>query len=193
MIDGKTVALTSVAFVRPGETITSSGTTRLDLMLLPGVLVEIAGDTEIEISQLRLVRDGDETIHPMIARDARVRLRRGTVIVSVGRAQTDSFLLVETPAGTLVAGPACIFKVVVSDNKAMILCVRGAIAVQADSPEKAWEIPAGYFAALPLTAAGPRAVAGAGAEAQAEVRALLDVQKRLLRLEREHGSAFRPW
>lgn len=189
MINGTRIALTSAAFVHPGETVTSSKGARLDLMLLPGVLVELAGEAEIEILQLRLVRDGDETIHPMIARDARVRLRRGTLIASVGQAQTDSYLFVETPTGTLVAGPERIFKVVVSGNKAEVLSVRGEVGIQ---PAGA-EIPAGTFAELPLTAAGPRAAAGAGAEVQAEVPSVLNVQKRLLRLEREHGSDFMPW
>ena len=105
MIAGKKVPLTSASFLRPGEIVTTTENSRVDLMLLPGVLVELAGAGEVEITQLRLVRDGDETIHPMVARDAKIRLHRGTLIASVGLAQTDSHLFVETPDGTLIAGP----------------------------------------------------------------------------------------
>ncbi len=161
-------------------------------MLLPGLLIELAAESEIEIQQLSLVRDGDETIHPMVRREARVRLRRGTLIASVGRAQTDSFLFVETPAATLVAGPERTFKVVLGDNQARVLSVRGKIEVQpAGAQKKGGEIPAGYFANLPLTPS--QAAAAAGAEVQAEVAAVLSAQERLLRLERERGSDFQRW
>ena len=71
-------------------------------MVLPGVLLELAGDTEIEILRLRLERDGDESIHPMIARAAEVRLLRRSITASVGRAETDSKFLVRPAFGVVV-------------------------------------------------------------------------------------------
>lgn len=193
IINGKKIALTSASFVHPGETVTSSEKSRVELMLLPGVLIELAGDAEIEIRQLRLLRDGDETIHPMIARDARIRLQRGTLVALVVQAQTDSHLFVETPAGTLVAGPDRTFKVGVAGNKARILCIRGKVAVQQADAQTSLRVPAGYLAELPMAQAGPRAAAGAGAEVQAEVPEVLSSERRLGRLEQEHGSDYKPW
>ena len=91
--DGKTVRLTTSSRIHPGETVAVSAGGRLELLLLPGVLVELTGNTEIEIKQLRLARDGDETIGPMTAREAKVRLVRGTLIGSVGHAQMRSKIL----------------------------------------------------------------------------------------------------
>ena len=76
MAAGKTIRLTTNEWIQPGEKITTTADTRLDLMLLPGILVELAADTEIEIIRLRLVRDGDETIRPMTAREASLELIR---------------------------------------------------------------------------------------------------------------------
>lgn len=193
MIGEKRIALTSAAFVNSGETIVSSEDTRLDLALLPGILVELAGNAEIEIAQLRLERDGDQTIHPMIARNARIRLNRGALIASIVQAQTDSHLFVETPDGTLFAGPARTMKVSVTGTKVRILSVRGKIAVLLGDSRKSSKIPAGYFAELPMTKAEPVAAASAGSEVQAEVSEVLSVEKRLLGLERKHDFDFKPW
>src|SRR5437870_2580945 len=79
-LGGRSVALTKGSWVYPGEKITTSADARLELLLLPGVLVALARDTEIEIQELRLARDGDETIRPMTSREAKLRLLRGALV-----------------------------------------------------------------------------------------------------------------
>lgn len=74
MRNGQKVSLTTSSRIRPGEKITLPEGGRLDLMLLPGVLVQIIGPAKLEMLRLRLARDGDENIHPMVAREASVRL-----------------------------------------------------------------------------------------------------------------------
>ncbi|MGI8431897.1 MAG: hypothetical protein ACR2MW_06360, partial [Chthoniobacterales bacterium] len=91
-VGGKIGRLSGNSFLPPGAKISSGPNARVDLMVLPGVLMELAADTEIEILRLRLDRDGDESIHPMIAREAEVRLLRGSITASVGQARTDSDL-----------------------------------------------------------------------------------------------------
>lgn len=86
--NGQIFRLTTDSCLFPGTTIELPANGQVDLMLLPGILVEATGESEIEITQLLLARDGDETIHPMKRREATLRLTRGALCISVGRART---------------------------------------------------------------------------------------------------------
>ncbi len=191
--DGKTVRLTTSSRIHPGETVAVSAGGRLDLLLLPGVLVELTGNTEIEIKQLRLARDGDETIGPMTAREAKVRLVRGTLIGSVGQAQMRSKILVETSAGALTAFDLRTFRVEVDGSQIKVMSVRGQVTFVPASGGAPTKIGAGYFAEWPSQVAGPQAAAESGREAQTAVTSILTVEKRLLRLEKAARFEFVPW
>lgn len=189
---GKTTALTNGSFLCSGETVLGMEASRIDLGLLPGILVQLQGQTEIEIIRLLLARDGDETIHPMTVRAASVRLVRGSLVASVGQAQTDSSLSIETPAGTVTADPDAVFKLDVTGRKARVLCVRGEVTFQPPAAGGV-KIAAGYFADLPSPDPAPRAAASAPGELQAEVPATLDLAQHLQSLEDQPVSTFRPW
>ncbi len=187
------IALTSKGLIYPGETISAHADARLDLMLVPGILVELIGDTEIEITELHLARDGDETIRPMTVRGAIMRVTHGTVVASVGEAQTDPRLIVATPQGTLTADAARTFRVDVAEGKTRILSVRRQVVIRAAGAPAELKIPAGYFATLPAATPNLRSAAEEDAEAQALLHATFEVEKRLLRLEDQHRDDFRPW
>ena len=191
--EGHKTALTSKGFIHSGETISAHENSRIDLLLVPGILVELVGDTEIEIISLRLARDGDETIRPMTVRTATIRLRRGTLITSLGEAQTDPQLRVETPHGTLTANADRTFRVDVTPGKTRILSVRRQLAFHIAGSATDLKIPAGDFVTLPAATSNLRSAAEAGAEAQAQVRTTLEVEKRLLLLEDQSRDDFKPW
>lgn len=192
-VGGKIGRLSGNSFLPPGAKISSGPNARVDLMVLPGVLMELAADTEIEILRLRLERDGDESIHPMIAREAEVRLLRGSITASVGQAATDSQLLVHTSFGIVDTGQQMICRVGVGVDSERILCLRGQLIVSPTGAKAEMAIPKGHFADLPAAGAKPRLIADAGAEVQAEARAVLEVEKRLHRLLMENGANFEPW
>jgi hypothetical protein len=161
-------------------------------MLLPGLLVEIDGPADLQVTDLTLKRDGNETIHPMRLRQAKVRLERGTMVGCVGRSQTRSRLFIDTPAGTFSAGSGCTFKVETSEDKIPVICVRGKIHFALRKDGARLQIPAGYFAD-PQTVASLQPVSRSGAKGQAEVVELLKVEKKLDDLEQQKRSAFLPW
>jgi hypothetical protein len=192
--DAKTTGLTKSQHFRSGDGIAILANSRAELMILPGVLIELAGESEIEIQELNLERDGDETIQPMTARKAHIRLTRGRLIATVSLAPTESFLTVDTPAGSLTAGPDRTFMLKVNRAQTWVMSVRGETTFRAPGRTQDHKIAAGYFVNLPLLpAAPPQRAANAGPEMQAQVVAILEVEKRLLLLLRQEGSAFRPW
>lgn len=132
-------------------------------LLLPGVLVELEGETEIEITRLRFGRDGDETLRPMRAREASIRIHRGTLFAAVGQSQTRSRLFIETPAGDLTAFDLRTFKVEVSGERNRAMSVRGKINFKPAGGGRAVNFGAGYFTEWPASDPEPRRAAESGA------------------------------
>ncbi len=189
---GEKLRLTKSSWVHPGAKISTAPDSRLDLLVLPGVLVSLAGNTEIEIEHLRLQRNGDETIRPMVAREATLHLLRGTLTGAVGQAQARSKLVIHTAAGTLTAFDLRTFKVAVDENRIRIMSARSKtifVPVGGFEPVK---IGAGYFAAWPASPAVPQP-ALSDPQAQAELAEILATERRLFREQEEHGLVFVPW
>lgn len=191
--DERKSRLTSHSWIRPGERISAAAESRIDLMLLPGILVELKGDTEVELKGLRLEKDGDETIHPMRKRAATIRLGRGAIYVTIEQTQARSRLRIATAAGTLVAGSGRVFKIEVQENKTSVMSVRGKTTFEPAETGNRIEIAPGYFAEWPGTVAGPQPAAQAGVKARAEIRRILAAEKHLRRLGEEQSSAVSPW
>src|SRR4051812_46284158 len=59
---------------------TSSGA-QANLILIPGALAQVSGDSELKIDELKLIKDGNETGDAMRERIARIELRRGGIVV----------------------------------------------------------------------------------------------------------------
>lgn len=192
--NGEERSLTKSEHFRSGNRINTFADGRADLMLLPGILIELAGESEIEIHELHLERDGDENIQPMTVRNAHIRLLRGTLVATVSLAPTESFLTIDTPTGNLTAGPDRTFLLKVNGSQTWIMNVRGQTTFRAASRMQEIKIAPGYFTNLPpLPEAAPQRVASSGAETQAQLVAILEVEKKLLLLQKQEGSAFRPW
>lgn len=190
---GKTKRLTPNEWVLPGTKIATGRDGRLDLMLLPGILVAMDGETEIEITRLRFARDGDETIRPMRAREASIRLRRGTLFVAIGQSQTRSRIFIETAAGNLTAFDLRTFKIEAGENRTRVMSVRGKINFKHAGDGSPVNFGAGYFAEWPASEPTPRAAAESDSKTQAEVPQILRIEKRLFRLQKNFGFGFTPW
>lgn len=172
--------------IAPGETITTEAGSRADLLLLPGIPIELAAATEFQVLSLRLERDGNESIHPMLARDAQARLSEGTLFAAVGRAQTRSRLLIETPLGTVSAGSGRTFQLRASKDDLWLLCLRGPMNFQ-PADRSLIKLESGQFLHWPQTSAA-EAIATAPADVQAEIALILEKEKALRNLETEHRS-----
>jgi hypothetical protein len=190
---GKRFHLAEQTAIFPGMTIAVPPASRVDLLLLPGILMELQPDTKIEIQRLRLSRDGDESIRPMIAREATIRLLHGALFATVGRAPTRSGLTIETQLGSVKAGSGRTFKIVSKDSKLRIVSARGRVAFASQGEISAIKINPGYFVVLDGANGIPQAAAKSGAQAQKEVAESIKAEKQLLQLERENQTSFRRW
>lgn len=189
---GRHLPLAKGQWIEEGTTITCGSEGRADLMLLPGILVELGPDSEMTVQRLRLSRDGDQTIHPMVARAAIIRLAGGTLFGSVGQAQTRSRLIVETDAGRISADPQRAFKLIVRRDKIWLLSARGNVDFTAAGGEENVIVSPAQFADLP----GDRSAQPAAAarhEIQAQVPEILGVQRRLVALASDSALSFLPW
>lgn len=189
--EGRTIPLTESTGTPGGMKIKVSPQSRLDLLLLPGIRVELEAETEIEIERLRLARDGDESIRPMIAREASIRLLRGVIFVSVGRAPTRSELKIKTDAGIVAAGSGRAFMIAAHEQVLRIVCVGGKVAFAPADGSASTKIEPGFFVVWPGAASAPERAAESGPEVQKEVANTMSAEMRLLRLERKHQHSFR--
>jgi hypothetical protein len=190
--NGQTFRLTTESHIFPETTIELPAKSQLDLMLLPGILVELAGESEIEITELLLSRDGDETIRPMKSREATLRLTRGTLCISVGRAPTGSRLRVITPAGTVIAGSGRACKVTVRGEKARIVSIEAEASFAPADGSARIKVGPGFSLAWPGATRVPEAAAEAGPDGQEELAKASQDDVRLLSLATEH-EGFIPW
>ena len=193
ILQGKTIRLTERTGISPGMTIRVPPGSRIDLLLLPGILIELQPDTEVEIERLRLSRDGDESIRPMIAREATIRLLRGALFATVGHAPTRSGLEIETLVGSVIAGSGRAFMTAAEGQKLRIVSARGKVAFAPLDGTPLIKIEPGYFAVLPGASATPQSAAESGAPAQKEVAETIKTESQLRQLERENQASFRRW
>ena len=190
---GKAIRLTDQTGISPGMTIRVRPGSRTALLLLPGILIELQPDTDVKIEGLRLSRNGDESIRPMIARKAAIRLMRGALFATVGHAPTRSGLEIQTEIGCVTAGSGRAFKIASEGKRLRIVSARGTVAFAAPDKTPLIKIRPGYFAVLPGSNATPQPAAESGALAQKEVADTIKAERQLLQLERENRASFRQW
>lgn|GEM_PF-4099983 len=192
-LHNRAFALTKGSLLQPGTTMEVTPESRLDLMLLPGIRVELAGESRAEIGSLRLGRDGDETIEPMTVRQATLNLSDGTLFASIGRVQTRSRLRVRMPFGTLSAGSGRLFKLSARENKARVASFRGNLNFAPADSKSPITIEAGFAADCSnsgLVAEDNATSALVTAEETADAMAR---EERLLEFERQNPPPFLPW
>ena len=120
----------------------------LDLILVPGILARLLGNSELQIDRLELVKDGNETQGGMISRTARVRLLRGRLIVScedVYTTRTQSRLMIETSRISLTSNAATLIRVETTDAETRVICGLGTV-YPSDTNDS---LPEGYFRVWP--------------------------------------------
>ena len=63
-------SVTSKSKIRAGDTLRTSDGASINLALIPGAFVELSGNSEIKIEDLRVTKDGNETAGGMLDRRA---------------------------------------------------------------------------------------------------------------------------
>ena len=74
--------VTSKSKIHAGDVVRTSDGASINLALIPGAFVQLSGNSEIKIENLRLTKDGNETAEHMLDRRAWIRLNRGRIVCS---------------------------------------------------------------------------------------------------------------
>ncbi len=164
--------------IHDGDTVRSSGGGSLDLALIPGALAQLSGDSEIDIQELKITKDGNDTAGGMRDRTGRIRLNRGKIIVlfipSDGLA---SQFVITASELTIKPASACLFCVRTDGKTTRVTCAKGNINVSADAQPPV-TIAAGYFQEWPNKRAKPVATTD-DATAQIDIAESLESGERL--------------
>lgn len=165
--------------IRGGETVRTPDGASINLGLVPGTFVQLSGDSEIKIEELRLTKDGNETAGGMLDRRARIRLSRGRVSILFSRPdRSESYVAVTTSQATLTPDSDSLFTIWTDGTTTRATCGRGEVNASGDG-QPVVKIAAGYFHQWPTTSKEPMA-ATADAGAQRDIRTSLEAEKELL-------------
>jgi len=172
--------------IHDGSIIRTSGSALLDLGLIAGALAQMSSNSEIEIEELKISKDGNQTRGGMRSRSARIRLSRGKITVLFsGSDKSTSQFAITTPAVTVTPDSDCLFRVQRDDTKTRVTCVLGKVHA-ANGAQPPMTIGAGYFQQWPSTRPEP-VPASEDAAAQIDITDSLEIETQL----RELGAGWR--
>jgi ferric-dicitrate binding protein FerR (iron transport regulator) len=147
--------------------------------LIPGAFVQLPGNSEIKVEDLRLTKDGNDTSERMLDRRAWIRLNRGRIVCSFSQSdKTASEFGITTGQITLKPDSDCLFSVWTDGKTSRVTCGRGEVSADADA-QPPLKIAAGYFSQWPKTSKEPTA-ASVDARAQMDITTALQVEPELM-------------
>jgi hypothetical protein len=164
--------------IHDGDTVRSSDGASLDLGLIPGALAQLSGDSEINIEELKITKDGNETAGGMRDRIGRIRLNRGKIIVlfTPSDGAAPQFVITAREV-TIKPDSDCLFCVRTDGTTTRVTCARGNV-----NPSAAGQAPVsiafGYFQQWPKKRMEP-APATDDATAQIDTMESLEAGERL--------------
>ena len=171
--------VTSKSKIHAGDTVRTADGASINLALIPGAFVQLSGNSEIKIEDLRLTKDGNETAERLLDRCAWIRLNRGRIVSLFSQSdKTASEFGVTTGQITLRPDSDCLFSVWSDGTKTRATCVRGEVNASADG-QPPLKIAAGYFSQWPTASKEPIA-ASADASAQMDIKTAIDIETELL-------------
>ncbi|HXI74144.1 MAG TPA: FecR domain-containing protein [Pyrinomonadaceae bacterium] len=175
--DFKTV--TPKSKIHAGDIVRTSDGASINLGLIPGAFIQLSGNSEIKIEDLRLTKNGNETAERTLDRRGWIRLNRGRIVTLFKQSdKTASDFGVTTSQITLKPDSDSLFSVWTDDTTSRVTSVRGEVSASADA-QPPLKITAGYFSQWPTASKEPIA-ASADANAQLDIKAALDVEPELL-------------
>jgi hypothetical protein len=107
-----------------GSVLRTSSGAQVDLLLVPGALAQVSGNSELKIEELNLTKDGNETGDAIRERVARMELRRGTLVVLF---EGFAHFTIETRDATIRVLPSCLLRLDVDETGTRATCVRGKV------------------------------------------------------------------
>ena len=165
--------------IHAGDVVRTSDGASINLALIAGAFVQLAGNSEITIEKLTLTKDGNDTAEHMLDRRAWIRLNRGRIVCSFSQSdKTASEFGITTGQITLRPDSDCLFSVWTDGTTSRATCGRGEVSASADA-QPPLKIAAGYFSQWPTASKEPIA-ASADARAQMDITTTLNVEPELM-------------
>ena len=165
--------------IQAGDIVRTSDGASINLALIAGAFVQLAGNSEIKIENLTLTKDGNDTAERMLDRRAWIRLNRGRIVCSFRQSKkTASEFGITTGQMTLRPNSDCLFSVWTDGTTSRATCGRGEVSASADA-QPPLKIAAWYFSQWPTASKEPIA-ASADARAQMDITTALDVEPELM-------------
>ena len=171
--------VTSKSKIHAGDIVRTSDGASINLALIPGAFVQLSGNSEIKIEDLRLTKDGNETSGGMLDRRAWIRLNRGRIVSLFSQSDKNASEFSVTTGQVMLKPDAdCLFSVWTDGTTSRVTCGRGEVRTSADAQPPV-KIAAGYFSQWPTASKEPIA-ATANAGAQLDIKTALEVEPELL-------------
>jgi len=165
--------------IHAGDVVRTSDAASINLALIPGAFVQLFGNSEIKIEDLRITKDGNETAEGVLDRRALIRLNRGRIVSLFSHSDRSASEFSVTTGQVLVRPDSdCLFSVWTDGTTSRATCGRGEVNASADA-QPPLKIAAGYFSQWPTASKKPIA-ATANAVAQMDIKTALDVEPELL-------------
>ena len=172
-----------------GEIVEMTGASHAALALLPNLLVQLDRSARLEIVELRITKEGNETRAAMQARYAAAKLLSGRMFVSHVWGEAIARLNVTTPHGELSTTSNALFCVESDEHKTRVTCVSGTVGWQPRKAEAVTPIPPGFV--LEGSASNSSLVpAETDARWQEELQAGLEAEQRLMALISQRRDAL---
>jgi hypothetical protein len=172
-------SVTPKSRIQGGDVVRTSDGASINLALTAGVFIQVAGNSEIKIEDLRLTKDGNDTAERMLDRRAWIRLNRGRIVCSFSQSdKTASDFGITTGQITLRPDSDCLFSVWTDGTTTRATCGRGEVSASADA-QPPLKIVAGYFSQWPTASKEPIA-ASTDARAQMDITMALSVEPELM-------------
>jgi hypothetical protein len=152
----------------------------LNLAFLPNTLASLSENTELQIDDLVLTKDGNAMRNDVRSRTVRLLLLGGTIRVSFNRLpDCKSDLTIRTPHGELTANSDCVVLVNIDNRRTRVTCAYGRATMRIRQTN--FSIEAGYFQEFPSSDLWSRAAAD-DAQAQRDATSMIEMENELQNL-----------
>jgi hypothetical protein len=172
------IPLRPAAHAGAGKMIETSGSSRVSIVLLPNILVQLGPNTRLEIMRIAVAKDGNETGNAMLGRYADVKLLSGRMFVSHGWGEATAKFTVVTAHGELVTTSNSLFCIESDEKKTRVTCASGTVGFRARKSDETTRIPPGFLGEWPSVDSSIIA-AETDAHGQEDLQEALEVEQKL--------------
>jgi hypothetical protein len=173
-------AITPSTLLEVGSVVRTGTGGTLNLTLLPNTLASLPENTETQIDDLALTKDGNAMRNDVRSRTVRLLLLRGTIRAFFNRPpDSKSDLAIRTPHGELNVSSDCILLANVDNRRTRVTCMYGVVTTRIGQTN--FSIEARYFQEFPASDLSPQPAAD-DAQAQRDAMSMIETENELQNL-----------